>query len=74
MLQAGESLFLFTDGVIEARTDNGDFYSEKRLMRLLGESSGSLHAQVAAIKQNVIDFSGGKSLADDVTILALKRL
>ncbi|MGH3030367.1 MAG: SpoIIE family protein phosphatase [Gaiellaceae bacterium] len=70
-LQAGSSVVLFTDGVVEARR-NGELYGEERLDRLLG-ARGHLGAQelAEAILADCRSFGGG-DLADDCAVVILK--
>ena len=66
-------LVLFTDGVTESGAERGDLFGEQRLETLLQSST---ETPVADVCRNVIqaarDFSGG-DLADDATVLALRR-
>jgi sigma-B regulation protein RsbU (phosphoserine phosphatase) len=71
-LAAGETLFVFSDGVTEAKGESG-FFGEKRLLTaILGgfSSAAELLAQVdAAVAAHV----GGFERSDDLTMLALKK-
>ena len=71
-LTAGELLFLYTDGVTEAVNASGELFGEKRLLELLAGVSGSPGEIIAAAKAGVDAFSGGTSLSDDITMLALE--
>jgi len=64
-------LFLYTDGVIEARHD-GEFFGQEGLMAILrGWTGSSLELLPQAVLAEVLAFSQG-SLFDDVAILALR--
>lgn len=67
---AGDVLFLYTDGITEARCDGG-FFSEERLVELLKnlESASALDLPDVVFNR-VIQCTGGK-LTDDVALLAL---
>jgi phosphoserine phosphatase RsbU/P len=68
-----EVLFLYTDGVTEARRD-GAFYGEERLCDFLSNTSdGSAKRLVEDVVADVLAFSG-RRLTDDLAILAVKRL
>jgi sigma-B regulation protein RsbU (phosphoserine phosphatase) len=68
----GETLVLYTDGVTEARSSGGDFFSEDRLRRLLSSCAGCDAATLAArIKGVVLDFQEGYP-RDDLAILVLR--
>ncbi|MHB1017128.1 MAG: PocR ligand-binding domain-containing protein [Coriobacteriia bacterium] len=71
-LSTDEVLFLYTDGLTEARRD-GVFYGEERLRDLLstlrGRDSGEI---VEGVLGAVLEFSDG-ALRDDLALLAIKR-
>jgi serine phosphatase RsbU (regulator of sigma subunit) len=71
-LEPGDSVVLFTDGVIEARRD-GELYGQGRLDRLLAERR-DLSAQdlARAVVDDARAFSGG-DLADDSAAVVVKR-
>jgi serine phosphatase RsbU (regulator of sigma subunit) len=71
-LMPGEALVLYTDGVTEARSPDGDFFGEERLRRLLRSCSGLDGATIAArIKNVVLDFQEGYP-RDDLAVLVLR--
>jgi sigma-B regulation protein RsbU (phosphoserine phosphatase) len=69
----GELLFMYTDGLTEARSASGELFGEERVMQLLHEQRDGAPSEIA---QRVVDeavaFANGK-LVDDVAILALRR-
>lgn len=66
-------LFLYTDGLTEARGSD-DLYGEDRLCSFLsGAYNGSTGQIVEDVIAEVLTFSGG-TLTDDLAILAVKRL
>jgi PAS domain S-box-containing protein len=69
-IEKDDALVLYTDGVIEARS-NGEFYGEDRLINFT-ENLAPVSAKniPQAIINNVNAFTGGK-LTDDIAILAL---
>jgi serine phosphatase RsbU (regulator of sigma subunit) len=70
-LDAGASVVLYTDGVLEARRE-GELYGEERLDRLLAERSGLAAQELAdAILADCRAFAGG-DLDDDCAIVVLK--
>lgn len=74
-LQAGDGIFLYTDGVTEAIDDHDEQFTESRLEESLQRSAG---ASLPHIVRNTIaavqKFSNGAPQADDITLLALKYL
>lgn len=70
-LRAGESLVLFTDGVLEARRDD-DAFGEQRLAELVSRLAGQPpERMVEEIVRAVRDFGEGYSARDDVAVLVL---
>jgi adenylate cyclase len=74
-IEPGEVLLLYTDGVTEAENVNHTLYSSERLTTALGKAT-VIDAQrvVAAVIDDVSRFVGGAEQADDMTLLALRRV
>ena len=74
-IEPGEILLLYTDGITEAENANHTLYSSKRLIIALGKApvADAQHV-VAAIIDDVSRFVGGAEQADDMTVLALRRV
>jgi phosphoserine phosphatase RsbU/P len=75
VLQAGDGLFLYTDGVTEAMDETGNQFSELRLEDFLHQSNGSsvtelIHGAVDKVKSH----AAGAAQSDDITALAIKFL
>ncbi len=69
----GDTLLLYTDGVIEARNDSG-FFGEDRLVDLLTDLAGETAESIAqTVADAAWEFSGG-SLRDDIAVLAIGSL
>jgi sigma-B regulation protein RsbU (phosphoserine phosphatase) len=73
-LAAGDSLLLYTDGVLEARDAAGLDYGIDRL-RAITERARHLspRAMVDACVQDLAAFVAGERYADDVTVMAVRR-
>jgi sigma-B regulation protein RsbU (phosphoserine phosphatase) len=74
-LRAGESLFLYTDGLTEAMDRAANLFSESRLQACLQKltratPSELIHGAVSAVKH----FTTGAEQSDDITTLALQYL
>ncbi|HET6351642.1 MAG TPA: SpoIIE family protein phosphatase [Coriobacteriia bacterium] len=73
LLAEDETLFLYTDGIIEARDAAGTFFGEARLFDLLEENGDLTPDEIATTVYSAIELhSGGKS-RDDLAILVVKR-
>jgi len=71
---AGDTLFLFTDGLSESRDRAGTEYSAERLLRLLCRHHELLPDEmIGACLRDLRAFSGGAPQADDLTVMALRR-
>jgi PAS domain S-box-containing protein len=71
-LMPGEALVLYTDGVTEARSPDGEFFGDERLRRLLHSCSDLDAAGIAArVKNVVLDFQEGYP-RDDLAVLVLR--
>jgi sigma-B regulation protein RsbU (phosphoserine phosphatase) len=75
-LEPGDTVVLYTDGVTEAESLDGNFYGMERLIEVLGSQSADVPAAqvVDAIVQSVQTFAGGAAQSDDITILAVSWL
>ena len=72
-LGVGDSVVLYTDGVIEARLE-GELYGQQRLDRVLAESAPLEPGEVAqAVLADCRAFAHGE-LADDCAIVVVRRL
>jgi len=73
-LNPGETLLLYTDGITEARAPSGDFYGEGRMRTFLETHHGrGAETLCNELEREICRFQGMK-LADDLTILALRRI
>ncbi len=74
-IEPGEVLLLFTDGITEAANADHTLYSSDRLAKVL-VAAATVDARhvVAAVIDDVVRFVGGAEQADDMTVLALRRV
>jgi len=74
-LAAGETLFCYTDGVTEAENQAGEQFSEEGCLKFLRRGSErALPTLLDSLHEKVVSHTGSKVLADDCTMLALRRV
>ncbi len=73
-LDAGDTIFLYTDGVTEAADTTGKLYSLERLKTFLDglKETASAKEILAAVYDSLEKFSAGAEQSDDITMLAVK--
>lgn len=73
VLEKGESITLYTDGITEARNSEGEFYGEKRLLETFNKkeqfSIDELHED---LKEDIASFVKDAPQSDDITFVTLK--
>ena len=71
-LKEGDTLFLYTDGVNEAKNAESAFYSTERLEKKLGDCIHAASAEVLTdILSDLNSFTCGAQQNDDITMLTL---
>jgi sigma-B regulation protein RsbU (phosphoserine phosphatase) len=72
-LQPRDTVFVFSDGIIEAMNESGALYSLQRLTAELRAAADATPAElVRIVAESVQAFTGAAPKADDVTALALR--
>jgi sigma-B regulation protein RsbU (phosphoserine phosphatase) len=75
MLDQGDILTLFTDGVTEQENEAGDEFSVSRLEEVVrSKETEPASTLVAQISEAVSAFAGEKPQADDLTVVVVKVL
>lgn len=75
VIEAGEGdiLFLYTDGIVEAQNEKGDFYGTQRMKEFLDANAGRpLSQMLQALRDDIACFACDASQSDDITMLALR--
>ncbi len=73
-LSPGDSVVMYTDGITEAMSPTDELFGEEAVMALLRQHGDRApQALVDALVTAVTDFAAGRSQADDITCLALRR-
>ena len=70
-----DSLFLYTDGVVEAMNTKEEFFSEERLKKELAQTMGEglpIQETIHNIEASVQNFADGAVQSDDITMLMLR--
>ncbi len=74
-LEAGDVLVLYTDGILDALNARGAEFGDERLRRVCVQHYTESAAQiVAALRDEVLTFVGDQPLADDCTVVIVKRV
>lgn len=72
-LRPGDTLLIFTDGVVEAENDRSDEYGEGRLIQVFDANAGLPANEILrAIMLDVLAFTGSAPQHDDITCLIAK--
>ena len=72
-LNPGEMLFGYTDGITEARSATGEFFSEERLQSLLKLPVTNVNILLDRISAGVTAHTKEAEQFDDITMLAVRR-
>jgi len=73
LLQPGDTILLYTDGVTEAMNSGGELFEESRLVGSLERMNGSpLQEMLEGINTDLMRFADGAPQADDITMMALQ--
>ena len=72
-LAPGESLFLYTDGVTEARTQGGQMYGDAALQKALRRHAGLSPRDLCREMAEVLEQFQAGHRHDDITLLVLRR-
>ena len=74
MLAPGDIFAVFSDGVFDSQSMNGERFGQERLLRIIsdfnGESSGRI---LLELRKALADFGGGRLPSDDRTAVVIKR-
>jgi sigma-B regulation protein RsbU (phosphoserine phosphatase) len=73
-LVPGDLVFLYTDGLTEARSPSGEQFGLDRLLGILGSKPRSSPTRVLEAVRDAVDrFTGGREHEDDMTMIAFRR-
>jgi phosphoserine phosphatase RsbU/P len=73
ILESGEGLFLYSDGVTEAMDEQQRLFSDERLIEVLKTMGGlSSEEVVDSVVKDVLAFTGTAPQADDITVMMVR--
>ena len=73
MVEPGDKIFQYTDGVTEATNANNELYGMQRLGEILNKAkNGTPHEILPMVKQDIDAFVGEADQFDDITMLCLE--
>ena len=74
IMNTGDKLFLYTDGIPEAMNEKEEEYSDEKMMKFfLDHSESSSQVFIDALVKDVKEYSGTALQSDDITSMILKR-
>jgi serine phosphatase RsbU (regulator of sigma subunit) len=73
-IQPGDIFISYSDGITEARSPEGEFFTRERLQLLLQEPAASAAQLIEHIHQHLQHFVQDLPQEDDLTLLAVRRL
>ncbi|QUS61945.1 SpoIIE family protein phosphatase [Synechocystis sp. PCC 7339] len=72
ILEPGDLLLSYTDGVTEAKSPAGNFFGKEKLLEALGSQFNSVDQLMLNIKNSLGEHMGEAEQFDDITLLAVK--
>lgn len=73
VLEPGESVFVYTDGVTEATNKDVELFGEKRLLEVLDRNRDAApEILLPAVKEAIDEFVGSEPQFDDITMLCFR--
>ncbi|KMQ52582.1 Serine phosphatase RsbU [Chitinispirillum alkaliphilum] len=69
-----ELLFMYTDGVTDARNESDILFEKEAMMSVLLDPNNSVNEKISLIISKLRSHSNSESLFDDVTMLGLERM
>lgn len=75
VIEPGESLLLYSDGLVEAHNAQGEMLGYPRLQSMVAQLGADGSSPISALLRRLADFTGpGWEQEDDVTLLTIERL
>lgn len=75
VLETGDKLVFYTDGITETRNKDDEFFAENRLKNLILQHNDKPSSTIPnIIMKSLTDFAGEVELEDDVTLIAMEPI
>jgi sigma-B regulation protein RsbU (phosphoserine phosphatase) len=75
LMQKGDILLLYTDGIVEASNEQKEMFGDQRLIRLLRTHRGKTAKELCQlILEEVQVYSANAEYSDDKTVVVIKRV
>ena len=74
VLEPGDTLFAFTDGVSEAQSAETELFTKDRLLSLFLEPFASIDELMQRIEGKLADHIGNIEQSDDITFMSIRKL
>ena len=75
MLEPGDSLFIYTDGIPDAKNENGKHLGTKKMLEILNAAPGLGPKELLdGLRDLVADFAKGTDTFDDITMMCINYL
>lgn len=74
-VNAGDRLYVYTDGLVEVRNGRNEQYTAARLRSLICASAGMEESKtelISRLRNNIQEFIGGSAADDDITLLCVE--
>ena len=72
-LEPGQKLFLYTDGVTEAKNEEDELFGTDRMIEALNRNKeSSPEKTIENMRSEIADFAGGAEQFDDITMLCME--
>ena len=73
VLEPGESITVYTDGITEARNEKGDFYGEERFLNFMNSREFTCVVEIHhALKDDLAKFTDNFEQSDDITVMTMQ--
>ena len=72
-VEPGEVILAYSDGVVDTRSPDGEFFGEERLRQCLRSAPGGPDETVRYILDALQTFASGQAPYDDLTLVAVRR-